>query len=116
MGEVDLTLNEYQILASRTMNKKLSKEETQLHALFEICAETGEIHSIFQKTYQGHKIKTDDLKNEIGDLMWGIAELCTVNGWDLEEIALKNVHKLRARYPDGFSEERSLHRDEEDDD
>ena len=112
---VELTLNEYQKLAARTMNPHLTKEETLRHSLYEMCGEVGEIHSIYQKVYQGHKIRSEDVQNEVGDLLWGIAEFCTVNGWTLNEIAIMNHQKLTKRYPEGFSEERSLNRDEDDD-
>ena len=109
-----MTLNEYQQLAERTMNRRLNREETLRHALFEMCGELGEIHSIYQKVYQGHQIRTEDLKKEVGDLLWGIAEFCTVNGFPLEEIARLNIEKLKARYPEGFDAEHSLHREAED--
>ena len=111
-GVVILQIDEYQKLAARTMNHHLTKEETLRHSLFEMCGELGEIHSIYQKVYQGHQIKVEDLKLEVGDLLWGIAEFCTVNGWSLEEICQMNVDKLKKRYPEGFAEERSLDRDE----
>ena len=106
-----MEVNEYQELAGRTINNNLSLEEMLRHSLFEMCAELGEIHSIYQKVYQGHKIESTAVKKEVGDLLWGIAEFCTVNGWWLEEICKTNIEKLRQRYPDGFSEERSLNRE-----
>lgn len=110
-----MTLNEYQELASRTINQSLSREKCTAHALHEIAAECGEIHSIFQKYYQGHEINYRELALEIGDLLWGIAELCTSHGWALDDIAQGNVDKLKKRYPDGFSEYKSLHRKEKQD-
>lgn len=110
MDEIDLTLDAYQTLAARTMNPRLTKEETLQHALFEMCAEVGEVHSIYQKVYQGHKIRMEELEAEIGDALWGIAELCTVNGLKMGDVARKNIEKLRKRYPDGFEEEKSLYR------
>ena len=110
-----MTLNEYQKLAERTMNPALTKEETLHHALHGLSAEIGEIHSIYQKVLQGHKIHIDELKKEVGDAMWFIAEFCTVNGWTMDDIGTMNIDKLRERYPEGFSEERSLHRKEEKD-
>jgi NTP pyrophosphatase (non-canonical NTP hydrolase) len=106
-----MKLNEYQELAGRTINHNLSREEMLRHSLFEMCGELGEIQSIYQKVYQGHKIEAEEVKKEVGDLLWGIAEFCTVNGWWLEEIAQKNIDKLRKRYPNGFAEERSLNRE-----
>lgn len=110
-----MTLNEYQALASRTINQKLSNEEMLMHALHEIASECGEIHSFFQKVYQGHEIDEAKLKLEIGDLIWGASEFCTAKGWSLEDVAYDNIKKLKDRYPDGFSVERSLHRNQESD-
>lgn len=107
-----MEFNEYQLKAARTINKDLTHREMRNHALYEIAAEVGEIHSIFQKSYQGHSVNLDNLKKEIGDVLWGLAELCTSYGWALEDIAALNIEKLKARYPDGFSEECSLHREE----
>ena len=69
-----MTLDDYQKYANRTCNLGLDKQQTLRHALFEMCSELGEIHSFYQKQYQGHKIDEHDLKLEDGDLMWGIAE------------------------------------------
>lgn len=103
-------LNEYQRKCARTINIDLHPQEIENHALFGMASEVGEIHAFYQKVYQGHIIDDDDLKHEIGDLMWFICELCTVNGWDLSEIATMNIDKLIKRYPNGFEAERSLNR------
>lgn len=106
--------NEYQQLASRTMNVKLTVGETVDHALHGMVGEIGEIHSIYQKKYQGHEISNAHLMKEVGDLLWFIAEYCTINGWDLEDIMKMNIEKLQARFPEGFSEYNSLNRAEGD--
>lgn len=105
-----MQLNEYQQLAARTINHNLNREEMLRHSLFGMCSEVGEVHGIYQKVYQGHKIKVDDLKKEVGDALWYIAEFCTVNGFTLDDIAQMNIDKLKQRYPDGFSEENSVNR------
>lgn len=110
----NITLNEYQALASRTINGNLTKSETMMHALHEIASECGEIHGHFQKLYQGHPMDENALKLEFGDLLWGIAEFCTAKGWTLADVAQANIEKLKRRYPDGFSADRSIHRDDAD--
>lgn len=77
-------------------------------------SEIGEIHGLYQKTYQGHELHSSHVKKELGDLLWFIAEYCTACGWQLEDVAQMNIDKLRARYPEGFDTERSLHRAEGD--
>ena len=106
-----MTGDKYQELASRTMNPKLLRFQTELHAVHGLAGEVGEIHSIYQKVYQGHDLDTEHLKKEIGDLLWFVAELCTVFGFNMGEIAQKNIDKLKKRYPDGFDEDRSINRD-----
>ena len=102
--------NEYQQLASRTINNKLLNAQVTLHALHGMVGEIGELHSIYQKRYQGHKPDAEHEKKEIGDLLWFVAEYCTARGWELEEVMKMNIDKLIARYPDGFEAEKSLHR------
>lgn len=105
-----MTGNEYQALAARTINKNLSEGQNAFHALHGMVGEVGEIHSIYQKVFQGHEFDDYEIMKELGDLLWFIAEYCTVQGWDLEDIMQLNIDKLKARYPEGFSEEKSINR------
>ena len=106
--------NVYQQLAKRTVNSSLSKPEMVLHSLHGMSGEVGEIHSLYQKVYQGHSMDEEHLKKEVGDLMWFIAEFCTANDFSLSEIMEMNIEKLKARFPEGFDVEHSLHRKEGD--
>ena len=92
--KTEMTLNKYQALAARTINKDLNPDEVELHALLGMASEIGEIHGIYQKEYQGHEVDKLEVKKELGDLLWFIAE-------------------LMKRYPKGFEEARSLNREEE---
>ena len=102
--------NEYQRKAARTIRKDMDWMECEFHALHGMVGEIGELHSLYQKVYQGHKIDDEHAKKELGDLLWFIAEYCTAKYWTLEEIMQLNIEKLLARYPEGFEAERSLHR------
>lgn len=109
-----MTGNEYQKLASRTIPEYFSCHEKEFHALHGMCGEIGELQSIYQKLYQGHAWEDVHAKKELGDLLWFIAEYCTAFNWNLEDIMQLNIEKLKARYPDGFDAEHSLHRKEGD--
>ena len=109
-----MQLNEYQRLAARTINAELNDNLKAMHALHGMSSEIGEIHGLYQKVYQGHIEPEEHYKKELGDLMWFIAEYCTSQGWRLGEIAQLNIDKLKARYPEGFDSEKSLHRAEGD--
>ena len=115
MKAKQMTFDEYQALARRTQNTKLSMAERQLHALHGLASEVGEIHSIYQKVYQGHQFDPNELEQEIGDVFWNLAELCDVNCWKMSDVAVKNIEKLEKRYPEGFDAERSVHRKEYED-
>ena len=111
-----MNMNEYQDLAARTINEDLYSfpDCIESHALHGMVGEIGELHSLYQKAYQGHDFDEEHAKKELGDLMWFVAEYCTARGWDLDDICQMNIDKLRARFPDGFEAERSLNRAEGD--
>lgn len=104
----------YQQLAARTINKDLSNNDLMLHAALGACSEAGEVAGLLQKVYQGHPLNDMHLAKEIGDLLWFVAELCTAIGYSMNDIANVNIEKLKARYPEGFDTEKSLHRQEGD--
>ena len=106
-----MTGNEYQRLASRTIPDTFTSCMKKNHALHGMVAEIGELHSIYQKRYQGHEENgLEHYKKELGDLLWFIAEYCTGMRWNLDDVMQMNIDKLKARYPDGFDAEHSLHR------
>lgn len=39
----------------------------------------------------------NELKKEAGDILWQLAGLCKVMGWELEDVAQMNLDKLAAR-------------------
>lgn len=113
-GGRPMTPNEYQKLAARTINPKLTPAGQERHALYGMCGEIGELQSLYQKEYQGHKFDGLHAKKELGDLLWFVAEYCTAMGWSLEDVMTANIKKLQERYPDGFDNWHSLHRKEGD--
>jgi DNA-directed RNA polymerase subunit RPC12/RpoP len=54
-----MTGNEYQKLAARTINQGLTFREQRNHALYGMVGEIGEIHSIYQKMYQGSNFSSE---------------------------------------------------------
>lgn len=107
-----MTMNEYQAQARRTQNPELTPREMIEHALWGLSAEVGEVCGLHQKKHQGHEMNFVALRKEIGDCLWFIGELCDVYDFSLEAIAEENIAKLKRRYPEGFSAERSVNRSE----
>ena len=105
-----MTLNEYQKQAQRTSSEG---HDRILNGCMGLCGESGECMDILKKnTMQGHRLDRAKLAEELGDVMWYCAELASGLGMNLDDIANSNIKKLHARYPDGFSAERSINRTE----
>ena len=111
-----MTINEYQAAALRTaQTDKLTASELLLNAALGLCGESGEVADLVKKhCFQGHGLDFEHIAKELGDIAWYLAVGAYSIGYDLEKILQMNVDKLKARYPDGFSTDRSLHRAEND--
>ena len=111
-----MTINEYQAAALRTaQTDKLTASELLLNSALGLCGESGEVADLLKKYhFQGHDLDLDHIAKELGDIAWYLAVGAYSIGYDLEKILQMNVDKLKARYPDGFSTDRSLHRDKND--
>ncbi len=110
-----MEINEYQKLAMRTSNKALSDGYHLLNGALGLSGESGEIADLVKKAWmQGHPLDYEHIAKELGDICWYIAETTTAIGYDLETIMQMNIDKLKARYPEGFDSERSLHREKGD--
>ncbi len=106
-----LTLNEYQALAARTAGAGGGDDRRLIIAALGLAGEAGEFANLVKKrTAHGHDIPDEKLADELGDVLWYIAEAATSCGISLDDLARQNVEKLRRRYPDGFSRERSRNR------
>ena len=110
-----MTINEYQKKALRTANNQLTSIERLQNGLMGLNGEAGECIDILKKhLFQGHELDRGHIAKELGDVAWYLALSADAIGYDLETIMQMNVNKLRARYPDGFDVEHSLHRAEND--
>ena len=111
-----MTINEYQNAALRTaQTDKLLAIDLLISSALGLCGESGEVADIVKKfRFQGHDIDFEHIAKELGDIAWYLAVGAYSIGYDLETILQMNVDKLEARYPDGFSTNRSLQRAEND--
>ena len=107
-----MVLNEYQALAQRTSNRALEMKGHLLNGVLGLAGEAGECADLVKKHYfQDARPIHDALIDELGDVMWYVAETAAALGVSLEEVAKHNVEKLKKRYPEGFEADRSLHRE-----
>ena len=104
-----MTINEYQRLAMRTLNPKLSRKDVLINGVMGLCGEAGEAIDIVKKHLaQGHDLDREALIRELGDVAWYLAETAYALDVPLEDVLQGNIDKLKARYPQGFAPEESL--------
>ena len=107
-----MTANDYQKQAMTTLNPTLSKKDVLINGVMGLCGEAGEAIDIVKKhLHQGHELDREALKKELGDIAWYLAETAWALEIPLEEILTENLAKLKARYPEGFSEKASINRE-----
>lgn len=105
-----MTLSEYQKAADRTSGD-LSSWDKVRNGCYGLNGEAGECIDILKKVeFQGHEFDRNRLIDELGDVLWYVAQTATGLEISLEDVAQYNIDKLRKRYPDGFDPERSVHR------
>ncbi|MBQ9263967.1 MAG: nucleoside triphosphate pyrophosphohydrolase family protein [Clostridia bacterium] len=106
--------NEYQRLAMITLNPALSEKDVLINGVMGLCGEAGEAIDLVKKHLaQGHPLDKERQAKELGDVAWYLAETAQAIGYPLDDILRMNIDKLKARYPEGFSTERSLCREKE---
>ena len=107
-----MTGNEYQRLAMTSLNPALTKKDILINGVMGLCGESGEAIDIVKKhLHQGHPLDKEKLLKELGDIAWYLAETAYALDTPLDAVLEQNIAKLKARYPEGFDTEKSLHRE-----
>lgn len=76
-----------------------------LHSILGILDEAGELAKALKKTiFYGKDLDVVNVAEELGDLLWYIALMANALDLSLEEIAEKNIAKLKVRFPDKYSD------------
>lgn len=138
-----MTPNEYQQLAARTEktpdlliekyryfdeNWKLWDKENPgdgwvhrvdmdllLHSLMGCTTEVGEAMDMDKKHLMyGKAFDPVNILEECGDLAWYLANMLRACGFTFQECLERNIEKLKRRFPEGFSEEKALNRNLDD--
>ena len=71
-----------------------------------LVGEAGEVAEKVKKVIRDKKGVFDDeskkgLKKELGDVLWYVSNICTEFNFSLDDIALKNLEKLKLRAAKG---------------
>lgn len=81
------------------------------HSIIGISTEAGELQEALLKIINGEKADNVNIAEEIGDTLWYIALACDELNLDPEKIMITIIEKLRARYPQRFTEQAAIVRD-----
>jgi len=91
--------------------QRMTANARSLHAIFGIMTESGELTDAFKShLFYGKPLDKINIEEELGDLFWYIAILTDGLEIDLSTILVKNINKLRARYPEKFTQHTALNR------
>lgn len=105
----ELTLKEYQ---KQAMTTSMPTSENFSYMFLNLVGEVGEFASKVAKHIRKDKATIEEsnlllfdvsdeengaLMLEVGDILWQLSGLCTVMGWNLDDIAILNLEKLKAR-------------------
>lgn len=108
-----MELNEYQ---KRAMTTCMESSKNYSYMAGNLSAEVGELQGKVNKAQRkeqlvfnekGHIVWVGDIEDEIsfneelkkeaGDVLWQLSGVCSVMGWELEDVAQVNLDKLAAR-------------------
>jgi NTP pyrophosphatase (non-canonical NTP hydrolase) len=108
-----MTTNQYQQEVKRTM-PGLAKDSELAMLAMGVADEAGEFLGHVKKVlFHGHDDDKEHVIEELGDVCWYLFNILNHYELTIEDVMHKNTEKLRARYPDGFSEERSRNRNKQ---
>jgi NTP pyrophosphatase (non-canonical NTP hydrolase) len=94
------TLAGYQLEARRTIKRALTEDQRLLDASAGLAEEAGEVLAHIRKhLLQGRPLDRDAVTLELGDALWCLAIAADTLGVTLDEVARRNVEKLRSRFP-----------------
>lgn len=107
-----MNFQEYQDLAKRTNADLGSLRDNLIHMSMGMNTEQAEFADVLKKNFAyGKDVDYVNLKEELGDLMFYVANACTLLDWKLEDVCSLNITKLQKRYPNNFTQVAALHRD-----
>jgi len=96
-----MDLNEYQTSADKFSVLDKDTMSAELEAAFGLAEEVGELVGKFKRRFRGDKISDqefyDSVSKELGDVLWYVARIATVHGYNLDIIARANLLKLAVR-------------------
>ena len=100
-----MTFDEYQQKAMNTARSKDAKDEF-IHLVLGLVGESGEIAEKVKKLVRDNetdltKLDIEDMKKELGDVLWYMAVPANYLGISFDDVAKTNIDKLASRQQRG---------------
>ena len=100
-----MNFDEYQNLSGKTAIYP-GRGKNLTYPTLGLCGESGEVSEKVKKLIRdkGGVIDNDvraDLRKELGDVLWYVAQLCTELGLSMSDVAQGNIDKLASRMERG---------------
>jgi NTP pyrophosphatase (non-canonical NTP hydrolase) len=86
--------------ARRTLS---TQEDVLGHMVIGLSTESNELLDAYKKhKFYGRELDKQNVREEIGDLMWYLIQLCDEVDYSLDQAKVDNISKLEKRYPEKF--------------
>ena len=89
-----MLIEDYQELAWKTA---LESAKNPAYMVANLTSEAGEVAGKYAKWIRDGVLDEAGMQKEVGDVLWQIAGLSTVMGWNLADLASQNLRKLAQR-------------------
>lgn len=89
-----MLMEDYQELAWKTA---LESAKNPAYMVANLTSEAGEVAGKYAKWIRDGVLDEAGMQKEVGDVLWQIAGLSTVMGWNLADVASQNLRKLAQR-------------------
>ncbi len=99
--EETMDLRTYQERARKTDRNPGTDEQARMIPLAGLASETGELLGEYKKYLrdgESHQLFKERLAEEVGDLLWYVANVATKFGLDLAQVAEQNLAKCEGRW------------------
>jgi len=90
-----MRFNEYQEEAKKTAI--YPEQYKVVYPALGLAGEAGEVAEKVKKHIRDGVLKVEDLKKELGDVLWYVSALAADLDLDLDDVAAANLEKLRSR-------------------
>lgn len=107
-----MNIEQYKKECARTCPDLGTDLNNQMHMAIGASTETGELLDAYKKWFVYNKeLDKVNVAEEIFDTFWYLINLCRMLDIDIEKGLQTNIDKLRARYPNNFTEYHAKNRD-----